>query len=81
MPRRGCRRWPRRSRRRWRRSWWKRRADNDVPALAQADVGIAMSAAGTGAAIDVAHVALMQDDWRVVLEAIDIGQSVFRTIQ
>ena len=40
-----------------------------------------MSAAGTGAAIDVAHVALMQDDWRVVLEAIDIGQSVFRTIQ
>jgi Cd2+/Zn2+-exporting ATPase/Cu+-exporting ATPase len=49
--------------------------------LAQADVGIAMGAAGTDAAIEAAHVALMQDDWRLVPEAIEIGRRAFRTIQ
>ena len=53
---------------------------NDAPVLGRADIGIAMGAMGSDAAIEAADVVLMDDDPKKIVKAIKISRKCMRIV-
>ncbi|HET8926303.1 MAG TPA: cation-translocating P-type ATPase [Microbacterium sp.] len=54
---------------------------NDAPALATADIGVAMGAAGSAVAVETADIALMGDDLLKLPEAIGLAKRTVRVMR
>ena len=54
---------------------------NDAPVLSRADVGLAMGALGSDAAIEAADIVLMNDDPRDIITAIGVSRRTMRIVR
>ncbi len=54
---------------------------NDVPALREADIGIAMGERGTRAAREAAPIVLLDDNFRTLVDAVAEGRQLFQNLR
>jgi len=54
---------------------------NDAPALAQAEVGIALAASGSDIALEAADIAILREDWMLVPESLAIAKRTMRVVR